>query len=106
MRSAGFSGDAALHRSTSTFCPRQDTTFVLAPPVHQWHEESALKTALEKLQQQVIACELCPRLRRHCEKVAREKRRAYREWEYWGKPIASFGDPQARLLIVGLAPAA
>jgi uracil-DNA glycosylase family 4 len=63
-------------------------------------------TELQKLQQLVIACELCPRLRRHCEKVAREKRRAYRDWEYWGKPIASFGDPKARLLIVGLAPAA
>lgn len=65
-----------------------------------------MKTTLEKLQRRVIACELCPRLRRHCEKVAHEKRRAYRDWEYWGKPIPSFGDPNARLLIIGLAPAA
>lgn len=65
-----------------------------------------MKTELEQLQQRVIACELCPRLRCYCEKVAREKRRAYRDWDYWGKPIASFGDPKARLLIVGLAPAA
>jgi len=61
---------------------------------------------LAKLQAAVIACERCPRLRRHCVCVAREKRRQYRDWEYWGKPIPSFGDPHARLLIIGLAPAA
>jgi uracil-DNA glycosylase family 4 len=61
---------------------------------------------LELLQQQVIACTRCPRLVRYCRKVAREKRRMYRDWEYWGKPIPSFGDPNAELLILGLAPAA
>jgi uracil-DNA glycosylase family 4 len=59
-----------------------------------------------QLQQRIIACALCPRLRRHCEQVAWEKRRAYRDWGYWGKPIPSFGDPNARLLVIGLAPAA
>jgi uracil-DNA glycosylase family 4 len=59
-----------------------------------------------QLQQRIIACALCPRLRRHCEQVAWEKRRAYRDWDYWGKPIPGFGDPNARLLIIGLAPAA
>ena len=54
----------------------------------------------------VVACARCPRLRTHCEQVAREKRRAYRTEEYWGRPLPAFGDPQARLLIVGLAPAA
>src|SRR5262245_41203039 len=54
----------------------------------------------------VAACECCPRLRRHCRDVAREKRRAYADWTYWGRPVPNFGDPQARLLIVGLAPAA
>lgn len=54
----------------------------------------------------VVACELCPRLREHCETVAREKRRMYRDETYWGKPVPAFGDPQGRLLIVGLAPAA
>ena len=58
------------------------------------------------LQQRVIGCTLCPRLVEHCRKVAREKRRMYHDWEYWGKPIPSFGDPRAELLIVGLAPAA
>ncbi|MBM3795577.1 MAG: uracil-DNA glycosylase [Acidobacteria bacterium] len=62
--------------------------------------------ALTALQQRVTACELCPRLREHCQRVAVEKRRAYREQEYWGRPVPSFGDPAARLLIVGLAPGA
>jgi uracil-DNA glycosylase family 4 len=61
---------------------------------------------IEVLQQQVIACTRCPRLVRHCRKVAKEKRRMYRDWEYWGKPNPSFGDPNAELLILGLAPAA
>ncbi len=61
---------------------------------------------LEKLQRQVIQCRRCPRLVRYCEKVAREKRRMFLEWEYWGKPVPSFGDPKAELMIVGLAPAA
>lgn len=54
----------------------------------------------------VVACEKCPRLRRYCETVAREKKRAYRDEVYWGRPVPGFGDPRARLLIVGLAPAA
>lgn len=54
----------------------------------------------------VVACEACPRLRSHCESVAREKRRAYRDETYWGKPVPAFGDPAARLVVVGLAPGA
>jgi uracil-DNA glycosylase family 4 len=54
----------------------------------------------------IIVCDRCPRLRRHCADMAREKRRAFAEWTYWGRPVPNFGDPQARLLIVGLAPAA
>ena len=54
----------------------------------------------------MIACERCPRLRAHCEQVAREKRRAYLDQEYWGRPVPCFGDPRARLVIVGLAPGA
>lgn len=61
---------------------------------------------LQELQKQIIECGKCPRLREHCETVARVKRRAYREEEYWGRPVPSFGDPRARLLIVGLAPGA
>lgn len=54
----------------------------------------------------MVACRRCPRLVAHREKVAREKKRAFRDWDYWGKPVPGFGDPDARLLIVGLAPAA
>ncbi len=61
---------------------------------------------LAVLNEQVIACRKCSRLVRWREKVAQEKRRAYREWEYWGRPVPGFGDPRARLLILGLAPAA
>jgi uracil-DNA glycosylase family 4 len=54
----------------------------------------------------IVGCRKCPRLNRYCGEVAREKRRAYLDWTYWGRPVPNFGDPQARLLIVGLAPAA
>src|SRR5271166_1512064 len=62
--------------------------------------------SLDTLNQEIISCRKCPRLVRYREKVAREKRRAFRECEYWGKPIPGFGDPRAKLLILGLAPAA
>ena len=62
--------------------------------------------ALSVLEQQVVACTKCPRLITHCRAVAAAKRRAYMDWDYWGKPVPSFGDPSARLLIIGLAPGA
>ena len=61
---------------------------------------------LPYLQKRILACTLCPRLVDHREKVARDKRRMYQDWEYWGKPLPAFGDPKARLLVLGLAPAA
>ena len=61
---------------------------------------------LTRLNQDITACELCPRLRAHCQKIAREKRRAYMDWEYWGRPVPGFGDPDARVLAIGLAPGA
>jgi uracil-DNA glycosylase family 4 len=64
------------------------------------------RRTLATLQQEIVACRRCPRLIRYCRKVAREKRRMYREEEYWGQPVPSLGDPQAELLILGLAPAA
>ena len=54
----------------------------------------------------IVSCERCPRLRDYCGRVAREKKRAYRTDEYWGRPVPGFGDPAARVLLVGLAPAA
>ena len=61
---------------------------------------------LSVLQQTITACRRCPRLVAHREQVARVKTSRFREWAYWGKPVPPFGDPKARLLIVGLAPAA
>jgi len=61
---------------------------------------------LQLLNEEIVACRKCPRLVEYRERVAREKRLAYRDWTYWGKPVPGFGDPQAQLLIVGLAPGA
>jgi uracil-DNA glycosylase len=62
--------------------------------------------ALTPLTAEIVACRACPRLVEWRERVAHEKRAAYRDEEYWGRPVPGFGDPDARLLIVGLAPAA
>lgn len=62
--------------------------------------------AWEALNAEVISCRACPRLVAWREKVAREKRRAYQDWDYWGKPVPGFGDRRGRLFIVGLAPGA
>jgi uracil-DNA glycosylase len=59
-----------------------------------------------RLQQEILQCNLCPRLREHCTSIAAVKRRAYRDWDYWGRPVPAFGDPHARVLVVGLAPGA
>jgi uracil-DNA glycosylase len=61
---------------------------------------------IEQLQNDIIGCMRCPRLVAFRAQVALEKRRQYRQWDYWGKPLPSFGDPRGRLLIIGLAPAA
>lgn len=63
-------------------------------------------SSIAAVRRAVVACERCARLRRHCLAVARLKRRAFREQVYWGLPVPGFGDPRARLLVVGLAPAA
>jgi len=63
-------------------------------------------SALEALHREIVACRRCPRLVAWREEVGRKKRRAFRDWDYWAKPVPGFGDPQARLLIFGLAPGA
>ncbi|MGE5324209.1 MAG: uracil-DNA glycosylase [Actinomycetota bacterium] len=65
-----------------------------------------MASALDRLNREIIACTRCPRLIEHCQKIGREKRRAYREWEYWARPVPGWGDPKARVLILGLAPGA
>jgi uracil-DNA glycosylase family 4 len=61
---------------------------------------------LEVLNAQIVACESCPRLREYCAEIARVRRRQWRDWSYWGRPVPSFGDPKARVLVFGLAPGA
>ena len=61
---------------------------------------------LDRLREELIACRRCPRLVAWRERVAREKRAAFRDDEYWGRPVPGFGDPDASVLVVGLAPAA
>ena len=67
------------------------------------NEKSSL---IRVLNTEIVACRKCARLVKNREKMAREKRRAYRDWEYWGKAVPGFGDSEAPLLILGLAPAA
>jgi uracil-DNA glycosylase family 4 len=62
--------------------------------------------AWARLQREIVACEFCPRLRAHCTEIARVRRRAYRDQEYWGRPVPSFGARRSRILLLGLAPAA
>jgi uracil-DNA glycosylase len=64
------------------------------------------RSPLATLAKEIIACEQCPRLRAHCQQVAVVKRRAYQSETYWGRPVPGFGDPAARLLVLGLAPGA
>ena len=61
---------------------------------------------LEILQREIVSCEKCPRLVEYRAEVGRVKRRAYRDWDYWAKPVPGFGDPSAQLLLIGLAPGA
>jgi uracil-DNA glycosylase len=86
----------------------------LLPPSSEHQSQTAAEAAassslplwLRVLNQEVIGCKRCPRLVTYRQKIAREKRRAYMDWHYWGKPVPGFGDPKARVLILGLAPGA
>jgi len=66
----------------------------------------AVLSTIPSVNRTIVACTRCPRLLAYCRRVARDKKREFRDWEYWGKPVPGFGDPDARLLVVGLAPAA
>lgn len=63
-------------------------------------------TSLDVLNAEIVGCNRCERLRSHCTQIAQVRRRAYADWEYWGRPVPSFGDPLAHVLILGLAPGA
>ncbi len=64
------------------------------------------RAALQEVRDAIVSCEQCPRLRDYCRRIARDKRRAFRDETYWARPVPGFGDPRARLLLIGLAPAA
>jgi len=64
------------------------------------------KFTLSEVRDQIVSCERCPRLRDYCQRIGREKRKAFRDDIYWAKPVPGFGDPKARMLLIGLAPAA
>jgi uracil-DNA glycosylase len=65
-----------------------------------------MSPTLKIINQEITACTSCPRLVEYCQKIGREKRRAYRDWDYWAKPVPGFGDPKASMVILGLAPGA
>ena len=69
-------------------------------------QDRSASATWDRLNRKIVRCDRCPRLREHCLTIAQEKRAAYRDWTYWGKPVPNLGDPHGRLLIVGLAPAA
>jgi uracil-DNA glycosylase family 4 len=77
----------------------------VAPQVQHSNLADA-KAALAELHQTVVACTRCTRLISYCQEIGRVKRRAYADWDYWAKPVPGFGDPNARVLILGLAPGA
>jgi uracil-DNA glycosylase family 4 len=77
-----------------------------APDQHPDQSPLPSFSSLDAVNEALVMCRRCPRLVAWREHVARVKRRAYRDWDYWGRPIPGFGDPAARLMIVGLAPAA
>ncbi len=62
--------------------------------------------SLERLSSKIIGCNKCQRLRAYCQEISHKKKREFADWEYWGQPLPGFGDPEAKLLIIGLAPAA
>jgi uracil-DNA glycosylase len=66
----------------------------------------ASRPALQLVHADIVSCERCPRLREYCQRIGREKRKAFRDDTYWARPVPGFGDPGARVLLIGLAPAA
>lgn len=78
----------------------------MTPLVHRSSASRLTLSPLSDISNQITSCTRCARLRTYCERIAREKKAAHRNDTYWGKPVPGFGDPRARLLVLGLAPAA
>lgn len=94
--------DPDIFRGPAISRPERCFQFVRRGPLTS---ELAFKS-IRELNSAVVSCELCPRLTRYRKQVSRKKRRQFIDWDYWGKPLPGFGDENARLLILGLAPAA
>ena len=75
-------------------------------PISSANLRSSSAQQLADAHHAIVSCERCPRLRAYCQRIAVEKKRAYRDDTYWARPVPGFGDPAARLLVLGLAPAA
>ena len=73
---------------------------------HEFVPRVVARVALQVVHEAIVSCDRCPRLRAYCAEIARVKRRAFRDEIYWGKPVPGFGDPDARMVLIGLAPAA
>ncbi len=108
-------GDAPMRASTARAAQRLSCGFPFAPPSMATPTRSDVRTITISnmagnlqiaIERAVVACERCPELRAYCAQVAREKRRAYADHAYWGKPVPAFGDAKARVMLVGLAPGA
>ena len=65
-----------------------------------------IRSDLDRVHGNIVTCDRCPRLRSYCAALGETKRRAYMDWTYWARPVPGFGDPGARVLILGLAPGA
>lgn len=100
-----FALHAARHRSPYNF-PMKPGPSPSSTAAAQVPSLDKQVPSFDNLATRIAGCELCPRLRTYCAEIARHRRRAYSAWEYWGKPVPSFGDPQARVLALGLAPGA
>jgi uracil-DNA glycosylase family 4 len=83
-------------RSVSTSTTKRKSTAAAAPPLH----------VLDSVRDRIVGCERCTRLRDYCRDIGEKKRKAYREQTYWARPVPGFGDPNARILVLGLAPGA
>jgi uracil-DNA glycosylase family 4 len=78
----------------------------IQPPVDRHPPTIGTPLRIDTVRETIVSCEQCARLRTYCKRVAREKKRAHRLETYWGRPVPGFGDPEAPVLLVGLAPAA
>jgi uracil-DNA glycosylase family 4 len=92
----------AFRRTRPPLLPPLD----VAPGDPELAEESTVNIGVNRVREQIIHCEACPRLRTYCREVGRTRKAAFRDDVYWARPVPGFGDPRARLLLLGLAPAA